>query len=363
MEYYVSHRMVERINALHKNFKSMSREDIRSQLIGWDNDKGRAMKAAENVLHKPPKKCRWSPILRNRAFIRIYWKLRLGEIKEEKNYHEVFIRWQSQLRIYDSTFSFPNLNKNLSLEDVRARFNKASSDFYKCQAESTPMRLKCYEHLIAVYENDNNPSTMKESRRKAAIVRRTIDGETVKNKFSEIRRTVKPFTASSLSKLLVPSMTSLPKNNDEETTAYHILQRADPSEILWETVIDRKQMEAHLLKYNRDSFRAASESPLGHDLLYDAITFSGLSMASDQILEGMTPCEWSNDDQALREFLASFTIPQSVHDAGQITTAISHDDVLKGFQSWRESTATSPSGRHLGLYKSEIQHPILLDCL
>ena len=113
MEYYVSHRMVERII------------ELCSQLIGWDIDKGRAMKAAGNVLHKPPKKYCWSPILRNRAFIRIYWKLRLREIQEGKNYHEVFIRWQSQLRTYDSTSRFPNLNEILSLEGVRAQYNKA----------------------------------------------------------------------------------------------------------------------------------------------------------------------------------------------------------------------------------------------
>jgi len=76
----------------------------------------------------------------------------------------------------------------------------------------------------------------------------------------------------------------------------------------------------------------------------------------------MSPCEWSNDDPALREFLASFTIPSSVRDKGYITTDISPDDVLQGFNSWREATSTSPSGRHLGLNKSEIQHPIPLDC-
>ncbi len=236
------------------------------------------MKAGENILNKPPKKCCWSPILRNRAFIRIYWKLRLREIQEGKNSSEAFLRWQSQLRIHDRTFCFPSLNEVLSLEAVRAQFNKASSDFYKCQAESTPMRLQCNEDLIVSYKNDNNPATSKESRRKAAIVRRMIDGETVKNKFREIRRTIKPFTASCLSKILVPFTSSVPEQADEEQNAYHILQRSDPSEIIWETVIDRSQMEEHLLKYNRDSFRAASKSPLGNGLLYNAITFSGLSV-------------------------------------------------------------------------------------
>ncbi|KAI2505300.1 hypothetical protein MHU86_9100 [Fragilaria crotonensis] len=216
------------------------------------------------------------------------------------------------------------------------------------------MRLKCYEDLIVRYETDTNPATMTASRHKAKVVRRTIDGETVRNKFREIRRTVKPFTASSLSKILVPSGSSaLDQDGEEASSAYHILQTQDPSDVLWDTVIERSQMEAHLLKYNRDSFRAASESPFGNGLLYDAITFSGLSLASDKILDGMPPCEWSHEDQALREFLASFTIPPSVKVKGYIETAISHDDVRKGFQSWRETTSTSPSGRHLGLYKSE----------
>ena len=46
-----------------------------------------------------------------------------------------------------------------------------------------------------------------------------------------------------------------------------------------------------------------------------------------------------------------------------ISTHISTDDVQKGFGKWKESTSTSPSGRHLGHYKAIIQHPILLECL
>ncbi|KAI2503171.1 hypothetical protein MHU86_11274 [Fragilaria crotonensis] len=310
VEYYTAHRMVERINDLHNNYHSMSRDDIRARLVGWDNDKGRAMKAAENVLKRPPKKCRWSPILRNKAFTRLYWKLRLRELQEGKNYSATFTRWQGQLRQHDQNFFFPFLNEELPLEEVRAQFNKASSEFYKCQADATPMRLKCYEDLIVRYETDTNPATMTASRHKAKVVRRTIDGETVRNKFREIRRTVKPFTASSLSKILVPSGSSaLDQDGEEASSAYHILQTQDPSDVLWDTVIERSQMEAHLLKYNRDSFRAASESPFGNGLLYDAITFSGLSLASDKILDGMPPCEWSHEDQALREFLASLQFP------------------------------------------------------
>ncbi|KAI2497153.1 hypothetical protein MHU86_17356 [Fragilaria crotonensis] len=67
-------------------------------------------------------------------------------------------------------------------------------------------------------------------------------------------------------------------------------------------------------------------------------------------------------DNYLREFLASFVIPSTVINHGEIPTDISEDDVLRGFKAWKERTSTSPSGRHLGHYKAIIQHPVLLKC-
>jgi hypothetical protein len=93
-------------------------------------------------------------------------------------------------------------------------------------------------------------------------------------------------------------------------------------------VVEKEEMERHLLQYNRDSFRAASASPFGHGALYDAITFSGLSIQADQILSGQSPPDWSKDDHAMREFLASFTLPQFVSDKLAIPCDITQDDVL-----------------------------------
>lgn len=39
---------------------------------------------------------------------------------------------------------------------------------------------------------------------------------------------------------------------------------------------------------------------------------------------------------------------------------ISAEELCYGFKSWRESTSTSPSGKHLGHYKALIQDPTLL---
>lgn len=88
--------------------------------------------------------------------------------------------------------------------------------------------------------------------------------------------------------------------------------------------------------------------------------FSSPSPSSNTLLRGVTPETWHNDDHTLREFLASFSVPERVANAGEISLVTSEEDVKKSFCTWRESTSTSPSGRHLGHYKAEIKHPVLL---
>ena len=223
--------------------------------------------------------------------------------------------------------------------------------------------MQCCDDLHAQYEADSNPSTKSESRRKAKIVRNTIDGETIRNKFRDLRRVVKPTSMSSLSKLLIPKHRNSSTSASVAEDTYRLLQETDPADLIWETVVERDEIKKHLIQYNRDSFRAAAESPFGNGPIYDTIIFSDLSPSADQILSGKVPPDWSKDDLAMREFLASFTVPKCVSDRPDIPCEITSDDVVRGFRSWKESTSTSPSGRHLGLYKAAIQHSTLLSCL
>ena len=360
LKYYDEHCMVERIDKLFSQFETMTRDDIRNELIKWDNDQGRAMLSAEKSLSRPPKKFQWSPVLRNAAIIRLYWKLRLREAQRQHNYQETFSRWKRQLQAHDKHFTFPMFDKRLSEEQIRHEFNKATRILRSCQRKSIPLRMKTYQDLIDHYEDDTNPVTSTESKRRSKIVQRTLDNEVVKAQFHSLRRELKPSSSMGISKILVPR-----SNSESPTTesTYQLLQANDPDDLLWDTIVDREDIERHLLTYNRESFRAAAASPLGHGALYDAITFSSLSPVSESLLKGQLPDNWTTDDRALQEFLASFAIPPQVHEQPVIATDISEDDVLKGFGTWRESTSTSPSGRHLGHYKAVIQNPVLLACL
>jgi hypothetical protein len=358
--YYTEHKMFERIDHLYKNHSNMSREEVRTLLTAWDNDQGRAMEFSESRLRIPPKKYRWSPQLRNSAIIRRYWKLRLREAQTTGlNYMPSFIRWQQQIQTHDSCFILPNLGERLSIEEIRQNYNRSSREFRKQQKSSIPSRMKCYYDLLEEYEDDENPETKQESQRKAKIVQRTIASETCRGTFRNIRNVVNPNETTGIAKLLVPKA---PTGSNIPEDVYNFLQTTDTSDLLWETVIEKKEIERHLLEYNRTSFRAASESPCGHGIIHDAITFSSLSQASIDLLLGDVPPAWYGDDEALREFLASFAIPEKIRHDTPITSVITADDIYYGFKKWPESTSTSPSGRHLGHYKALIQHPELLSC-
>ena len=360
LSYYEQHHMVQRIDDLYERRLTMSREELRSAVIKWDNDQGRSMECSERRLRRPSHKCAWSPDLRNSAIIRRYWLLRLRELNQDSDFSNTFLRWQQQVQRNDPTFVLPALGQPLTLDQVRQALSSANNRFRKLQKQATSLRLKCYEDLLETYREDSDPTTKADSHRKAKIVGHTIAGEITRKVFGNLRRVVKPTETSSLAKVLVPQESMSP---DEEYSAYNITQNHDPSNILWDTVVNRDELERHVLNYNRDSFRAAAdESPCGHGVIHDALTFSSLSPQSEALLSGILPPDLNTSDNYLREFLASFAIPLHVKQKGEISSDITDDDVVHGFKGWKECTSTSPSGRHLGHYKALIAHPILLKC-
>ena len=126
-----------------------------------------------------------------------------------------------------------------------------------------------------------------------------------------------------------------------------LLKNTPPENLIWDTVITQSEIEAHLLTFNREAFRAAAESPCGHGVIHDALTFTSISDASVDLLKGIIPDAWYGDNLLLREFLASFKFPDTVLDIDPISTTVTCEDIVHGFGGLKESTATSPSGRHL----------------
>ena len=137
--------------------------------------------------------------------------------------------------------------------------------------------------------------------------------------FWKIGHAVKPKQSSGIAKVLIPHHPDPEKDTDLMGSG--IGKKA----LSWEHVTDAGVMERHLLDYNREHFHKAATSPCGHGVIHDALTYSGLSEASDSILRGEIPPEWNVEDGLLRSFLSSFAIPQNLKGKQDIKSTITEE--------------------------------------
>jgi hypothetical protein len=176
-----------------------------------------------------------------------------------------------------------------------------------------------------------------------------------------------------LTQILIPSATihtthqSMTPDHHEANKApqdanLHDVLKMPPTDITWETVIERQDLEKHLINYNKQAFRAAAASPCGHGQIYEDLGFMGLSEDADLLLKGHLPPTWNIQAPLLQDFLLQFAIPANTLNLQPISTVITDDEVKQGFTKWKERTTTLPSGRHLGHYRSIVQDTTLLMC-
>jgi hypothetical protein len=300
IEYYESHNMVVRIQKLFANHGKLSDDQLRQRLEKWDQDQGRAMRNAEKSLQQMrPQKHLWSPTLRNAGLLCWYWQLRLYGLRKRRDMHQTINRLQDIIRQHDMTCSFPMRNTNVSESDLLSKWNMAKKDLKTCQANARELRYKSYAELLAIYEMDPSP----ESQRKSKIVASTIRTEKCREMFRQIRISARPFQENSggLSSVMIPRITNLSPDQDDSSQPitldiYKWLAEQPHGPSQWDTIIERSEMENHLLKFNHASFRAASASPCGQGVIMDALTFSSMSPAGHSFLRGIVPPEWHGQD-------------------------------------------------------------------
>jgi hypothetical protein len=68
-------------------------------------------------------------------------------------------------------------------------------------------------------------------------------------------------------------------------------------------------------------------------------------------VNGLTT-SWDPDEQRSQSF--PLRMHKQPHKLKEISATIGDDDFRKTLQKWKETTSTSPSGRHLGHYKTAL---------
>ena len=126
----------------------------------------------------------------------------------------------------------------------------------------------------------------------------------------------------------------------------------DKTSVEYDNVLDCAAIEAELMRNNRNWFRQAKDTPFGQGELFDLVGYDGLTTQATSIVEG-----GNLDDLGIpmsRELSVFLEECQRTPSVEPISTIISPEDFVLTVKAWKETTSTSPSGRHLGHYRTAI---------
>jgi hypothetical protein len=353
---FEAHNIAARTHKLQTTHSRLSEAQFRRIINAIDRDITRAMLNAERSLRRPPQRFQFSPELRNCGLMKRYWSIRLHDLRNGTWSEQ---RYQSILRArcsHEPHFQPPEfLNRQLAEATIEQALSTVTKELRQLRTKEANLREHCLHSLLEQYLSDSNPDTQAESRRRAQIVQRTITAESIRHHFASVGQPIKPRQQGSITRLIIP--------RSRDVTQAHLLpeevwDQCSPDDIRFEKVIDPLDIQQHLLEYNRRSFRKASTSPFGHGLIHDVLGFNGLTPQATQLLNGVFPAEWAGRSDVMTTFLQKLARPPS--DIPPIDTNITTKVFKQGISAWRESTSTSPSGRHLGHYKALLQDDDLL---
>jgi hypothetical protein len=176
----------------------------------------------------------------------------------------------------------------------------------------------------------------------AEVAIRNLDRRHANNRmYRRIRASLKPNASAPLTKVELISET----DHVHPTTGKKVTLR----KIL--TVDTKRELEAATIARNKTHFAQATDTPWTQSPLKHIGSHNGFNVfqnddGNDIVLPESAFLETQTDLAILRERLDDPT-PKWSPD-------ISFDKFISALLHWRESTSTSPSGRHLGLYKALI---------
>lgn len=173
-------------------------------------------------------------------------------------------------------------------------------------------------------------------RQHAQVLRQKIQKERKRQMFRKLKALRATGGATGVTRIEVP----VPPDSDPKTcTEWQIIDI--PSEVL-----------EHLQTRNRRHFGQARNTPFTQPPLSDDFGYCADTIEAQALLEGLYDVAQVNSP-AVCLFLEHLHQVQSLVDQNMSPT-ITEEEFRSKLKVWRESTSTSPSGQHLGHYKSLI---------
>ena len=326
IQHYDTHAENQNIHQRSKALGSLQPTERRGQMPEANKID---LQCTKGMLSAEQKSCSrkqyaWSPRIKKANVIVHYWKQVLSMMRTGLDKNK---QLQDLAKLINRTMeSF----HGMTAKDCDRQLREAQRERNRVQKQATELRDQFLtEQLLDLSDNPN----AKTRRRRIHQIR---NAERKKQTYARIKTVLKPRTGGSLAYIMVP------KGLQPEDYPYDHNQVTE-----WENIYDPNRIQEFLLARNKAHFGQAEGTPFTQPPL-SAIGISANSELAEKILAGDIPPELETADeyaQMIIEEIVDNKLPP-------ISSNMSKNEIKRGFRKWRESTSTSPSGRHLGLWRS-----------
>ena len=283
-----------------------NQQELRAIVNHLDNDITKAMLQAEQKVRKatrPP----WSPALKQASLLVKYYKLQRHQHLFKNDLSTAI---QHTLHQMETTPKLPE-----STKEYQTLLRKAQKNLQKIRQNAQANRTQYLDILLQRYE------TLDDNKMKQ-VVKQIIRAEATKRCYRKLKWILKPPK---------PGVTFIERTTQDGAT---------------ETLYDRESIETAILKRNQQHFNQCAGTPFTVGKLRK-INWAADSDFADHILNGTV-----NQDSLPTDPYIRHVVTQCKQRSTEIDDRISTNDLRQLFKKWNEHTTTSPSGRHLGIYRA-----------
>ena len=304
-ELWTKHNITERTTiAEHLQDKNK----LRKMLNEIDQDITKVLLEAEQTVARRQRP-HWSPALKEASLLVKVLKLKLMEFTRKQSNQTTINHTIQQIQRPEEV-PWPT-----SQQECQQHLRKAQKRLRNIRKHSTTHRTEHLETLIAKHQLTGDKTAER-------IVRRILKAETIKQCYRKLRWILHPPK---------PGVTFVQQQTPDGNTT---------------TLYNRQELETAILQRNRKHFNQCAGTPFTVGKLR-RIKWAADSKLADDILEGQHHRKYTTHDRAIATVLN-----ECKRLSPEIPMKISRTNLKSLFKHWRESTTTSPSGRHLGLYKA-----------
>ncbi len=309
-----AHRLAERTSAL---FSKRNLDDEAIQEIELIDS------TLTRLLLKADKQCQplslapWSPAVQTAYLAHRYWALKRTAKRTERNLTSTLQALASRLD--------PALTTQEPTRSLASHLRQAQKQLKAARHDAAQHRKRHLEALL-------NQATAANQQKKSKALQYLIRAERNRQCYARFRQHTKPKAAGGLAFVNI-------KNEHGEK----------------QPLLERDNMETTLLEYSRTHFAKAEGTPFTQDPLARLLQYDGLTPFGDRLTQGRplgTIHQFDEPTTAILQQLKRKT-PED-----EEPPTLDYATLLDGLKKWPERTTTSPSGRHLGIYKSLGKHVI-----